>query len=273
MSHKKILHFDVADGTPNYDNGLGVYHAYNTNLKLMCPLHKVKKISLKSLEMPILFNNIRSENTSSVLYFQFTNMPYANMQIPIIIPSANYTSISALLSAINAQFATSLYGYNLTITMSYWFNPATGNYQAYVACNQSTAVWFFYKDSILLSSILGIPQTNRCYVVNSTTVLDGKYAYNINTDNYISLYLSNIPAASSSATGRNCSYKIPVAAVNSQIQFSGDNNQFGQVVEIQDSNLTISQLNICVYDRYGFPINGGNSNYSFSLLFEYDDLF
>ena len=273
MSYKRLLHFDVVDGNPIYDNNLGAYHAYNTSIKLMSPLHKVKKISLKSLEMPIMFNNIRSENTSSVLYFQFTYASYTNIQIPIYIPSQNYTSISQLLMYINAYFTPSLIPYGLSITALSYTNTTTNQTYIQFVCNQPTAVWYFYKDSILLSSILGVQQSARSYVVSSTSVLDGKYMYALNVDNYITLYLSNIPAATSNASGRNCSFKVPLSGTNGQVQYTGDNNQFGQIVEIQDNNFTLSQISICVYDRYGYPINGGNSNYSFSLLFEYDDLF
>ena len=275
MSNKKLLHFDVADGTLNYDPNYGGYHAYNATIKLMNTLHKVKKISLKSLEMPVMFNNIRSasENTSSVLYLQFTYASYTNIQIPIYIPPMNYTSISLLLSFINTQLSNNLASYGLTITAAVFSNSIT--YQTYIqfTCNQSTAVWFFYRDSILLSGILGVLPSARSYSSPSITNLDGKNMYCLNVDNYICLYLNNIPAASSNASGRNCSFKVPLSAINGQIQFTGDNNQFGQVVEIQDPNFTLSQISITVYDRYGYAINGGNFNYSFSLLFEYDDLF
>ena len=41
-------------------------NSYNANFQLSSPLYKVKKIYLKSLELPIAFNNVRSTNKSNI---------------------------------------------------------------------------------------------------------------------------------------------------------------------------------------------------------------
>jgi hypothetical protein len=54
---KQLLHFDTVDGIQSYDSILKIYHCYNTKLNINKPLTNIKEISLKSLEMPLFFNN------------------------------------------------------------------------------------------------------------------------------------------------------------------------------------------------------------------------
>ena len=63
---KTLLHFDSIDGVQNYDSILKTYHAYNTTIKINNPIKKIKEISLKSLEMPLFFPNIRNTNLSTL---------------------------------------------------------------------------------------------------------------------------------------------------------------------------------------------------------------
>ena len=63
---KTLLHFDSIDGQMNYDPILKTNHSYNTTIKINKPLQKIKEISLKSLEMPLFFPNIRNTNLSTL---------------------------------------------------------------------------------------------------------------------------------------------------------------------------------------------------------------
>ena len=56
---KQLLHLDSIDGIQNYDPILKSYHSYNTNILINKPISNIKEISLKSIEMPLFFNNIR----------------------------------------------------------------------------------------------------------------------------------------------------------------------------------------------------------------------
>ena len=68
---KTLLHFDSVDGIQNYDSILKTYHCYNTVIKINKPLQNIKEISLKSLEFPIFFNNIRNSNNSTLFLINF----------------------------------------------------------------------------------------------------------------------------------------------------------------------------------------------------------
>ena len=54
---KTLLYFDSIDGIQNYDTILKSYHCYNTNILINKPISNIKEISLKSIEMPLFFNN------------------------------------------------------------------------------------------------------------------------------------------------------------------------------------------------------------------------
>ena len=69
---KQLLHLDSIDGIQNYDPILKTYHCYNTNILINKPIANIKEISLKSVEMPLFFNNIRTANNSNIFSFECT---------------------------------------------------------------------------------------------------------------------------------------------------------------------------------------------------------
>ena len=92
----------------NYDLIFKKNHAYNTTIKINKPLQKIKEISLKSLEMPIFFPNIRNSNLSTLFLINFTYGSFNDISIGISIPECNYITISSLLTAINTAISSSL---------------------------------------------------------------------------------------------------------------------------------------------------------------------
>jgi hypothetical protein len=87
---KQILHLDSLDGIQNYDPILRTKHCYNTNILINKPLPNIKEISLKSIEMPLFFNNIRTANNSNIFSFSFSFGVYNNIPISCSIPESNY---------------------------------------------------------------------------------------------------------------------------------------------------------------------------------------
>ena len=77
MSHSKILNLDSSFSNYLYDNGntASVYLSpYYCEYKLSHIIKKITKVELKSVEIPLLFNNIRTSNIfyTSLNYFAFT---------------------------------------------------------------------------------------------------------------------------------------------------------------------------------------------------------
>ena len=256
---KQLLHFDTVDGIQSYDSILKIYHCYNTKLNINKPLTNIKEISLKSLEMPLFFNNIRSANNSNLFLFNFTYGVYNNISIGITIPELNYISISSLLTALNNKINISLALYagvsiNLTLTNTY-----------YITINHNCSLLTIGK-SILINNILGFNTGNYTTATITTTNF-----YCLNVDNYINFYITNLNSGSdTNVNGRLLTFKIPLNAVNGQILYLGESNTFIQTISITDPFYVFNSMNLMILDRFGFPINGGNAHFSFTLGISYD---
>ena len=73
---------------------------FNARYQLSTPLVDIHSISLKSLEMPINFNNIRASGTLNVFSI-YTNV---GLTYNVSIPSFNHSTITTLISALNSAF-------------------------------------------------------------------------------------------------------------------------------------------------------------------------
>ena len=259
MSLKQLLHFDTVDGIKNYDPILKSYHCYNTNLLINKPLTNIKEISLKSLEFPIFFNNIRSSNSSNYLILSFTYGSFNNISIGCFIPELNYISISSLLLAINTSISSSLSSYAgvsiiFSVVNTYYISISTN-------CTNITLI-----KGILINNILGFNIGSY-----STSIITTNNFYCLNIDNYINLYITNLNSGSdTNVNGRLLTFKIILDGVNGQILYLGESNTFTQTISIIDPFYVLSSINIMILDRFGFPINGGNSYFSFTLGVNYD---
>ena len=256
---KQLLHLDSIDGNQNYDTILRTYHCYNTNILINIPIANIKEISLKSIEMPLFFNNIRTTNNSNLFSFKFSYGAYNNISIGCLMPESNYITINSLLTALNSSIVSALISYSgvsvvLTLTNTYYIT-ITHN------CSSLTL-----NKNILTNYILGF----NTGTYNTSTITTTNF-YCLNVDNYINLYITNLNSGSdTNANGRLLTFKIVLNAVNGQILYLGESNTFIQTISITDPNFVLSSLNIMILDRFGFPINGGNANYSFTLGISYD---
>ena len=239
-----ILHFDTLLGSYN-DNSV-----YDCTFTLSNPLKNVQRIYLKSIEIPISFNNIRSSNGTNTFQITIQSNTYT-----ITINEANYTSITMLLNAINEQLIIVLPNVSFRISNKYVILTLIGY-------PNNTVVNF--NSSRLLSVVLGF--THLSYVVTSEIQADNNYL--IAYDNYISLYLQDIPVKSTGYSNQLISYKIPLNAVNSMVYYLQELNSFSQGVEITDKNYVLNRLRVVVLDRFGIKIANG-LDYSFSLAVNY----
>ena len=254
---KQLLHLDSIDGIQNYDPILKTYHCYNTNILINKPISNIKEISLKSIEMPLFFNNIRSANNSNIFSFEFT---FGNIiSISCSIPESNYISINSLLDALNISIATQLEIYvDVSVVLT-----STDNYYITLTHNLS---YLKLTKNILTNNILGF----KSDTYNTSTITTTNF-YCLNIDNYINLYITNLNSGSdTNANGRLLTFKIILPQVNGNILFLGESNTFIQTISITDPYFVLNSLNIIILDRFGFPINGGNANFSFTLGINYE---
>ena len=244
------LHFDTLLGTYNNNS------VYDCTFTLSNPLRNVQKIYLKSIEMPISFNNIRASNGTNVFVITIHGNGFTTRR-PVLINEFNCTTITSLLTAINEQLNIVLPSVSFHCIDKYVYLKLT-------ELPNNTVVNFL--PSKLLSVILGFTQLS--YTVTNEIKADNSYllAY----DNYISLYLQDIPVKSTGYSNQLISYKIPLNAVNGIVYYLQELNSFSQCVEITDKNYILNRLRVVVYDRFGLPITNG-LDYSFSLAVNYHE--
>ena len=185
----EYLNFDSINSTDTIND------AFDTNFVLMQKYTNIKKIYLKSAEIPIGFVNIRSSNNSNVLSFVLNSVSYN-----ATITQQNYSSISFLLTALNASILTAITSSGFTFVLSIYNIPS-------------------------IFSTLG-----------------------------------NVPSA----------LKIPLNTNTYNILFyTTDRAEYDQALTVSDTNFILSNMRIIMYARFGFPINNGILEYSFTLAIEY----
>ena len=224
-----ILHFDTLLG--QYNNS--VYDCTFAYFEQSAPIRNVQKIYLKSIEIPISFNNIRVSNG--------TNTFKINGFI-ITINENSYTSITTLLNDINIKV-------HLVLP-----NVTFGVENQKVVMTTNTTITF--NNSRLLSVILGF---TKLYYPN-TSFSENNYL--LGYDNYISIYFQDLPVKSTN--NQLISYKIPLNAVNGMVYYMQELNSFSQFIEITDSNYILNRIRVIIYDRFGCILTNG-LDYSFSL--------
>jgi hypothetical protein len=235
-----ILHFDTMDSSY-------IKNCYNTSFKLFNPLRNIRNIYLKSLEMPVVFDNIRNDNTSNLLTLKVNNST-----ISIKLETHNYTNINTLLNDINTLLASS----NITFTIL----------NGVVSINLPIIADVVIENSVLINTVLGFPKDTPYTSTNKITAVN---KYTLNYDNYLSLYL-DIPSSNNASSNRMISFKIPLNALGNMVFYLGDNSTFSQSIKISDTNYVLTQFKITVYDRFGYTISQC-LDYTFTLGIEYQN--
>ena len=251
MAHRKIdyLNFDTINSTDTLND------AFDTTFTVTTKYTNIKKIYLKSAEIPIGFVNIRSSNRSNVLSFVLNGITYN-----ATVTQQNYTTITALITALNASIVTAITatGFTLVLSVSSSNNlviTSTGAFTTY-SINQNT-----------LSNILGLS-----LAINQTAgTYTSPYIYNLAYDTYLQMSFYNIPSIFSSVGNAPSALKIPLTTNAYNILFySTDRGEYDQGLTVSDSSFILNNMRIIIYDRFGFPLNNGNLEYSFTIAIEYE---
>jgi len=250
MREYDILHFDTADSNSTFTT----WYPYDTTFKLNTTFKNIKKITLKSLEMPIVFNNVR-DNTSDTLSLYVGATSYY-----IQLATKNYTTITDLITDINNALA--LKGSSVDRPV---FSVVNNKVRITVPTPSVIKVF----DSLLTTQLLGFPKGYYSWDRGSVSYIQGSYSYNLNYDNFVALYL-NIPSTNTSSGNHLISYKIPLNAVSGMVFYLGQNNSFEQSINLSDQNFVLSNFRIQVFDRFGNIITQG-IDYTFSLAIYYND--
>jgi len=232
--------------------------SFNANFNLSNPLRKVEKIYLKSVELPIGFTNVRTSFNSFVVSFSnASGNSYTNTTITL--SNKNYTDIASLLTDINTLLT------SRNINLSFELN--SNNLVQIV--KTGTIYRYFFTTSNLLNIILGFTSSTALSAINTTgTTLTAIRQPNLNFDNYISLFIKNIPHNSSSSN-QLISFKIPLNGSGNIVYFNSENISFSQYITITDQNLVVDKLQIVVYDRFGNQLTNNGFDYSLTVGFSF----
>ena len=261
---KDVYFFDTINAIKNYDSFIGsinnnFYHSYNCYFPLKNPIKNVKRITLKTVEMPLNLYTIRMENGVYKMGLTFSYSTYNNVYISFFVSVGNYTT-ATLLANINSQLSSTLgstYG-----SLSIVFN--TLNVYSGVCCqitNNCTSLTI--DNNILTNNILGY--TNRFNSI-STQPLISNSPINVNAiDTCIYIQFPNLPNTNNNNNFYN--FKLQLYNVyNGTLSFNAEH----QSLFFNNTPFILDKINILVTDRLGQPLTG-YYNWTFSLIIEYDE--
>lgn len=242
--------------TINFDSIYAQYSNDNNPLNsvfvLSNPIRKVKSIALKSLELPVAFSNIRANlNVFSILMGGTT---YSITLTPSV-----YTSMATLCSDLTTAFNANSIPSKPTFSVS-------GNY---VIITVSGNVSYSVVQTNMSRYILGF-NGNQASSYATNSVITGQYNYLLNVDNYVSIYINNIPHSSMSFSNKLSTFKIPLNCISGVVYFTADDNTFHQKVFVYDDNFVLDKLNVQVLDRFGYLLNNNGLDFSMTLEIVHD---
>jgi len=255
----KILNFDTAYGKYVLDinNPASQLSPYITNFTLQSPIRHIHRIYLETIEIPINFPNVRGP-----ISFNYTTSGGSSGVVTITI-NGIYTTISSLMS----YFATQM---NLVLPSGCTVSLAipstsydlvqitTTGLSNFTLANGSNTQQF-------IKNILGFNGTE----VFANNKLTASNAYNLNLDNFITMYL-NIPCETTAMNLTPQSFKIPLPAVSQQIFYFTSGQGYKPFINITDPNFVLSNMTVSLYDRFNNSINPYGSDYTFTLRVEYE---
>ena len=116
----------------------------------------------------------------------------------------------------------------------------------------------------LTETILGF----RSYQSDSTTgFIQSTCLWGIYNDLAIHLYFPTIPHNNTHFSGQLVSFKIPMVSGYQAIQFTADNQNFSQFIEVSDTHFILNNIKLAIYDTQGVPLHN-QYNWNFTLGFE-----
>jgi hypothetical protein len=244
MTQQLLIHFDSIFGQKANDPFLTTFN--------IPPLENVSSIYLKSIEIPIAFDNVRNSGTLNQFSITLNSVVYS-----ITLTSNNYTSIAQLCTDITTAFSLLSLPSSSVVTVSVVSKNVT------VSIVSGSAITFTVNDTQLAYYVLGfIKQSSQ---VNQT--INALNRFNLNVDNYLNFSFSNLSVRNSNANSTVSSYKIPLNGVNGEIIYFQENVSFKQRIDLSLPNI-VNSLKVSINDRFGNVLINNGNDYSFSLGFE-----
>ena len=258
MKENKLVNYDSYYSTKNNLN------CYYISYKID-PLQHVKKIHLKSIEIPICINNIRSPY--SIFYYTINNISYN-----FTLPDKTYISIYSLLIDLNASIVLNIQPKLQLNEIAPIFTLSTTELNKIIMTTvTNTSILTFNYDG-LMSFYLGynanVKIVTTTLLLQKTNVYSFAVPYNLSFDTYYNLIFNNIQSETKNNNNSQSDFKLPINSLTNAVYFSNELSSFQQNVTIIDKNLTLSKLDIIITDRFNNMLIG-NLDWSMTLLFEF----
>ena len=251
----------------NYDS----YYAIKNNLNAyyitykIDPLQHVKKIHLKSIEIPICLNNVRSPY--STFYYTINNISY-NFSLF----EKTYISIFTLLIDLNAAIILNIQPKLQLNEIAPIFSLSTTELNKIIMTIVTNTSTMTFNYDGLMSFYLGynsnVKIVTTTLLLQKTNVYNFAIPYNLSFDTYYNLIFNNINTETKNNNNSQSDFKLQINSLSNSIFFYNSLSSFEQSVNIIDKNLTLSKLDIIICDRFGNMISG-NLDWSMTLLFEF----
>jgi hypothetical protein len=226
--------YAMSDNNVRKNNG----NPFDCSVRLNTYYRNIKSISLKNVQMPLFFYNIRSSNNTFTIAGSLKT-----------VSSGTYT-IDNLITAMNAAAGGGTFA-KVTTTNNFTFIGYTGTNGQLI--------------SGPLLTLLGFSSSGQTTV--GTTQLVASGALNFITDTYVYLYFPDL--GTSSRENMPGTFKIPLNNVASgNILSWGDMNQNEQIVIMTDTSKNIDRLSVKVLDRNGILLDNNGVDWSFSIEIE-----
>ena len=239
----------------NYDS----YYAIKNNLNAyyitykIDPLQHVKKIHLKSIEIPICLNNIRSPY--STFYYTINNISY-NFSLP----DKTYISIYSLLIDLNAAIILNIQPKLQLNEIAPIFSLSTTELNKIIMTIVTNTSTMTFNYDGLMSFYLGynsnVKIVTTTLLLQKTNVYNFAIPYNLSFDTYYNLIFNNINTETKNNNNSQSDFKLQINSLSNSIFFYNSLSSFEQSVNIIDKNLTLSKLDIIICDRFGNMISG-----------------
>jgi hypothetical protein len=197
----------------------------------------LKRITLKNVQMPYGFYNIRTGvNILNLNSTNYTLTPgyYTQAQL-----------ITALNTAVSGVGTFAVVSQTNTLSNQLQFTPVSG------------ATF----GSSLLNTLLGFTSGQTS---SGTTVLIATNQFTVNFDTYVYIYINNLGISSQEPI--KYTFKVPLNNTTfGSTLFWSDENQNHQSIEVTDNAVRVDRLQIQVLDRFGNILNNNGLDWSMTL--------
>lgn len=260
-TRSQFLHFDSAQATYITDATNTTGNSSNP-YKALFPMNqsfrRIKRVYLKSTELPIGFSNVRTGSTNTIA-FKLNGTIYT-----VTLPERYHQTMTTLLFDLNGACSTGFSGTFIAFSLT---PSILTPYRVVANFSGTTVSTFQWIDTNLSKYILGFRSTDILSGANAP--MYGSCNYNLSPDNYILMYVPSLNSMNANMGGQISTFKIPLLGFTNSVFFYFDGNSFEQYVDISDDNLVLSGLQVVLFDKWGKNLSPNGLDWSFTLKVEY----